>query len=124
MDEGAYLVRMPQNGRLETSSPYNSSIDQNSFFVARAHGLERLGFSQTMMAHSKPAIQEYAVQNAFGFFKLVSGSVQQPGKCVFVGTNPAFSDSGRDCQSWEAGQSEPPKFQKHIVRQIPNDSKD
>src|SRR5690242_2742445 len=27
------VVRMPQSGRLQTSSPYSSSIDQNEFLV-------------------------------------------------------------------------------------------
>ena len=95
--------------------PIKPSIDRNEFFVATGHGLQKLEFSEERMAHSQPAIEEYAVQNAFGFFKFGSGSVQRPGKCIFVGTNQAFRDSGRDCRSWESGQSAPPKFEKHIV---------
>jgi hypothetical protein len=121
MEGGAYLVRIPQSGRLETSSPYNPSVDKNEFFVTTDHGLQKLGFSQEMMAHSQPAIEEYAVQNAFGFFEVAKNTVQRPGKCVFVGTDPAFRDNGRDCESWESGQSEPPKFKKHFVLHKPTD---
>lgn len=119
MEGGAYLVRMPQSGRLETSSPYNPSIDKNGFFMTTGHGLQKLGFSQEWMAHSQPAIEESAVQNAFGFCELAKNTIQRPGKCVFVGTNPAFRDNWRDCQSWEFGQSEPPKFKKHFVLHKP-----
>lgn len=115
MEGMSYVVRMPQSGRLETSSPYNSSIDNNEYFSSTQHGLQKLEFSQLRMARSQPAIEGYAVQNAFGFFKMVDGKVQTPGKCLFVGTHPDFRDNGRDCQSWESGQSEPPKFKRHIV---------
>jgi len=110
IESGAYVVRMPQSGRLQTSSRFSSSIDQNEFFMATAYGLRRLDFSQGRLAKSQPAIEGYSVQSAFGFFKLISGNIQNPGKCVFVGTRYAFNDNGRDCQKWEHGQSEPPKF--------------
>ena len=115
MEGGAYVVRMSQSGRIETSSPYNSSIDENEFFLATTRGFQRLGFSQGRMAHSQPAIDGYAVQSAFGFFKLASGSIQAPGKCVFVGSRRAFRDSGGDCQLWEYGQPEPPKFERQLL---------
>jgi len=115
LDGGSYLVRMPANGRMETSSPYNSSIDQNEFFVVTMSGLQRLVFSQAMMARSQPATEGYAVQSAFGFFQLEAKTAQSAGKCVFVGARADFLDNGRDCQSWDSGQSEPPKFKRHIV---------
>jgi hypothetical protein len=112
-----YVVRVPQGGRLETSSPYNSSIDNNEYFSSTQYGLRRLEFSQLREARSQAAIDGYAVQNAFGFFKLVDGKVQTPGKCLFVGTDPDFRDNGLDCQSWERGQPEPPKFKRHTLLQ-------
>jgi hypothetical protein len=115
LDNGSYVVRMPLAGRLETSSAYSSSVDSDEFFVDAADGLRKLSLSPERMALARPAVQEYAVQSAFGFFKLVSGNIQRPGKCIFVGTRPAFKENGRDCQSWEAGQPEPPKFKRHIV---------
>lgn len=113
IEDGAYVVHMPQGGRLQTSSRFNSSIDENEFFVVTPHGLRRLDFSQLRVAKSQPAIEEYSVQSAFGFFKVVSGNVQKQGKCVFVGTGSAFKNNGRNCQEWEPGQPEPPKFAGH-----------
>ena len=79
------------------------------------HGGRRLEFSQF------PLIDGYAVQNAFGFFRLNRGKVETPGKCVFVGTADEFRGDGRDCQSWESGQSVPPKFKRQIRLHKPND---
>jgi len=122
MEGGIYIVPMPQSGHMETSSPYNSSIDRNEFFVGSTQGLQRLEFSQNRVGNPRPSIEKYAVQNAFGFFNVASGAIQKPGKCVFVGTGSAYKDNGRDCEGWEPGQSEPPKFKRHIVHRVPEDS--
>jgi hypothetical protein len=121
VDGASYVVRVPQSRRLETSSPYNPSIDNNEYFASTQHGLPRLEFSQLRGARSQPAVGGYAVQSAFGFFKLVDGKVQMPGKCLFVGTDPDFRDNGLDCQSWEQGQSRPPKFRRHIGLRKPKE---
>jgi len=122
IEEGFSVVRMPQSGHMETSTLYNSSIDRNEFFVGTPQGLQRLDFSQNRVGNTRPSVEKYAVQKAYGFFSLVSGAIQKPGKCVFVGTDPAFRDNGRNCQGWEPGQSEPPKFKRHIVLRVPTDS--
>jgi hypothetical protein len=121
LESGAYLVRMPSTGRLETSSPYNGSINKDEFLVVTSHGLEKLALSQQRMAVDKPAIQGLAVQSVFGFLKVVSGSIQKPGTCVFVGTRPEFKANFQDCQGWLAGESEPPEFKRHLVLRDPGD---
>lgn len=122
MEGGFSIVRMPPSGHMETSTLYNSSIDRNEFFVSTPRGLHRLDFTQNRAGSTPPSAGKYAVQNAFGFFNVVSGAIQEPGKCVFVGTGPAFRDNGRNCQEWEPGQFEPPKFKRHIVPRGPTDS--
>jgi hypothetical protein len=112
---------MPSSGRLETSSEYNGSIDMNEFFVNTPHGLQRLVLSQERMARNQAAVKEYAVQSTFGFRTFASGVVQEPGKCVFVGTDSAFRENSQDCQHWELGQPEPPKFKRHLVLHQPGD---
>jgi hypothetical protein len=109
--EGAFnVVRMPESGRLRTSSPYSSSIDDNEYLASTGEGFRRLEFSQLKLARSERPVEEYAAQSAFGFFTMVDGKVQTPGKCVFIGTNTEFRDNHGDCRSWEPGQPEPPKF--------------
>jgi hypothetical protein len=114
---GAYVVHMPPNGHLQTSSPFNSSIDENEFLLATPRGPQRLGFSPSREANSQPPIHEYAVQSAFGFLTYASGVIHKPGKCVFVGPSAAFMDDGRwrDCRIWEPGISQPPRIQKPIA---------
>jgi hypothetical protein len=109
-----FLARIPSTGRLGTSSAFNGSIDRNEYFAVTEHGLQRL------MLSNQP-IQEYAVQNAFGFFKLASGNIQDPGKCVFVGTHSAFRANFQDCRGWLAGESKPPEFKRHLVLREPGD---
>ena len=120
---GVYVVQMPPKGRLQTSSLYDSSIDENEFLVATSRGPQRLGFSQGKEAHSQPPIQEYAVQSAFGFITYASGVVQKPGKCVFVGSSAAFMADGRwrDCQAWEPGESQPPRIHRPISIRRPTE---
>ena len=113
MEGTSHVVRMPKSGRLRSSSPYNPSVD-NEYFVLTEHGLQRLEHSKWDVVRSQNTIRGFAVQNVFGFFTLVNGKAQTQGKCVFVGTNTEFKDNGRDCRSWEFGQSEPPEFQRHI----------
>jgi hypothetical protein len=114
--EGAtYVIRMPESGRLQTSSPYDSSIDNDQFTVPREGGDQKVESAQLRVARSEPTIEGYAVQNVFGFFTMVNGKIQKPGKCVFVGTAAQFRESDGDCKSWEYGQSEPPKFKQHFV---------
>jgi hypothetical protein len=122
LENGAYLVRMPPGGRLETSSAYNGSIDRDEFFVVTARGLQNLVVSQRKMAAGEPAIQEYGVQSIFGFFIVTSATLQKPGTCVFVGTRPEFKANWEDCQKWEVGQSGPPKFERRIVMHEPGDA--
>jgi hypothetical protein len=93
----------------------------NEFFVNTPRGLQKLVLSQERMARNQAAVKEYAVQSAFGFRTFASGVIREPGKCVFVGTRPAFIDNGRDCQSWEPGQAEPPKFKRQFVLHQPGD---
>jgi hypothetical protein len=112
IDHGVYVVRMPAAGRLETSSPYNSTVDQNEYFVVSGPGLRRLEFTEMAQSRSDSLAEEYTVRNVFGFFVFASGTVHRPGKCVFVGTMREFRANGRDCREWEPGQSEPPRFKK------------
>jgi hypothetical protein len=85
IERGAYLVQMPRSGRLQTSSPYNSSIDRNEFFVATTHGPQKLEFPTATVLQPWRPIQEYSVQDAFGFVNFVSGKVQRRGSALFWG---------------------------------------
>ena len=115
MDGGDYVVRIPEGNRLQTSSPFNSSIDNNEYYMITPRGLETVELSKWDAARSRNAIEGFAVQNAFGFFTMANGKIQHPGKCVFTGTNAEFRDNDQDCRSWQPGQPEPPKFARHIV---------
>lgn len=115
LEKGKYLVRVPSSGRLKTSNAWNANINGDEFFAVTAHGLQKLELSPHRLAVEKPPIQEYAVQSVLSGFKFVSGVTQNPLTCVFVGTGPDFKADWGDCEDWQEGQFEPPKFSKHSV---------
>jgi len=116
IDRGLYVVRMPATGRLQTSLAYNSSIDRNEYFVVSGHGLHKLSVVPGVPSKSSTASDERAVHSAFGFFVFSSGTVQKPGKCVFVGNAAAFMNDWRDCRNWQPGELQPAEVKNHIAR--------
>ena len=115
LEDGFYLVKMPPSGRLQTSSPYSPSTDENEFFGSTIHGLQKLTFSEKYVPPGTPTTQEVAVQKAFSFFKLVSGTRKEPGKCIFIGTYAESKANHQDCQAWLWGQPKPPIFRRQSV---------
>jgi hypothetical protein len=109
LKNGAYVVNVPSNGRLETSTQYRGLVDEDEVFVTTDQGLRKIASSQLKVSRGEPPIQEYAVQQIFGFF---TGAIRNAGKCVFVGTEADFKDDGRDCRAWPRGESKPPKITK------------
>ena len=55
MEGASYVVRMRENGRLVTSSPYNQSVD-NEYLMFTQRGLQRLEHSKWDAARSKNTI--------------------------------------------------------------------
>jgi hypothetical protein len=121
MENGAFVVRMPPGGRLETSSALSGSIDENEYFVVTNDRLQKLVLSQARMARGQTPIQEYAVQSAFGLYKIDAGVIQKQLKCIFVGTRPDFRTQWQDCEEWQAGQPRPPESNRHMVLHEPGD---
>jgi hypothetical protein len=119
-ESGKYVVRMPSSGRLQTSSLYNDSIDENEYCLSRGKNLDRLVFSQALLARGQPTESGFAAQSAFGFFKGTLARKTDACKCVFVGTEAEFRGTHLDCLGWVPGQPAPPPF-KRWAPQPPND---
>ncbi len=110
IDHGAYVVRMPIAGRLQTSSTNTARIDDIAFVAEGAGGSHALEHFTTGLS------PRYGVQNAYavGHAPIRQKPVMQF-ECVFVGTLADFKADARNCDDWKPGESQPPKFKKHVV---------
>jgi hypothetical protein len=108
IEDGCYVVRLPRSGRLATSTANSPPIKRNEYTFEDSSGRHNL-------IVSTKTIQEYAVQLAFDFGKGKLNAAFPPpqAECVFVGTHVDFKSNGRNCEAWEPGQPEPPKFSEH-----------
>jgi hypothetical protein len=102
-----YLVRIPPTGRIQTSTAGRWGRDIE-FAVEEPDGRHPLEKPH------KELSQRYGVQvqhsTAWGPHKQVRFA------CVFVGLGSDFRASKRNCDAWELGQPEPPKFKKYSIR--------
>lgn len=105
IEDGRYIVRLPRTGRLATSTANYPPVDHNEYVFEDASGRHKLVFSTKI-------IQGYAVQNVYDFGKgpLNAPFPQPQAECVYVGTWADFKSNGRNCEAWQLGQPEPPKF--------------
>ena len=107
IENGCYVVRLPRSGRLATSTANYPPADRNDYIFEDASGRHKLMFSTKI-------IQGYAVQNVYDFGKgpLNAPFPQPQAECVFVGTWADFRSNGRNCEAWQPGEAQPPKFRK------------
>ena len=104
---GRYVVRMPPEGRLQTSSTNTARMDDIEFAA------EGSGGQQSLEHFTKGLSPRYGVQNAYavGHAPIRQKPVMQF-ECVFVGTLADFKTNRRNCDDWKPGQLQPPKFEK------------
>jgi hypothetical protein len=108
IEHGFSLVRIPQSGRMQTSSLTTASLDSNEYYYEDSHGSHRLVFSW-------PKVEGYAIQSVYRERKVdarSAGPVRFQFECVFVGTPLDFKDKG-DCSAWEVGVPKPPPYRKN-----------
>jgi len=110
VENGRYLVRMPSQGRVQTSSVNTGRIASIEYVVEDSHGRHTLESFPKELSPRYGVQHSYSVAGGSGSHKPVVGFA-----CVFVGTRSDFRASGRNCDAWELGQSEPPKFRRHLV---------
>jgi hypothetical protein len=105
---GRSLVRIPQSGRMQTSSLTTASLDRNEYYYEDSDGSHRLVFSW-------PKVEGYAIQSVYRERKAdarSAGTLRFQFECVFVGTPLDFKDRG-DCSAWEVGAPTPPPYRKN-----------
>jgi hypothetical protein len=94
---------------MQTSSSNIGRIDDTEYVV------EDSKFRHTLESFTQQLNPRYGIQNAYSVAPgLASHKPVVRFMCVFVGTASDFKANGRDCDAWEAGQLEPPKFRKHL----------
>jgi hypothetical protein len=116
LDNGVYVVRVPESGRVFTSSVNNPVLDKNQYFVQGSGNLSRLYFGW-------PPKADYAVQSAYAREHLVPAAnllektrVVTDFECLFVGSRVEFTFNGRDCSGWGLSDPIPPMFPKQRRR--------
>jgi len=102
-----YVVRIPQSGRLQTSTTNKPPVDDNEYFPSGSS--DRIK-NLVLTMGSNP---QYGIQVDFSFGKGKSDTPEA--ECIFVGTYAQFKSNHRDCMAWKPGQSEPPESNKRAV---------